>query len=273
MVAARTSQFPIVAAWLVAVLLASLSLAGLLVPGIYAREQPAWTAQALGQDWFDLLIAAPALAICGVLARDGSYRWRLVLGGAFAYTVYELLIYAFGVHFNSLFLVYCATLGLATFALITLVADLRGAASPPVERRTRHLAGGFLVGVGILFAALWLAQDLPAILTGQPPPDLAATGLFTNPVHVIDLSFVLPMHVVAGILLWRGDERGERFAPIVLAFGILMAASIGGMLVAIDVMGGVAQRPVAAVMFIIAATSSLMLARTLHPRTRALATA
>lgn len=234
--------------WLIAGLLALVSLGGLLVPGVYARETPAWTAQAIGQDWFDLVVAAPWIALCGVMARR-TPAWRAILAGAYAYVVYELAIYAFAVHMNGLFLLYCATLGSASFALIAACRDV------PAQRGGR-LIGGVLVAIGAAFGALWLAEDVPALVRGVEPASLAETGLLTNPVHVIDLSFVLPLHVIVGLSAWRGRALGRRFAPVVLAFGALMAASIGGMLV---VMRG--PLPVIAAMFVVAAMSALVLAR------------
>jgi hypothetical protein len=242
-------------AWLVAFLVAAISLAGLTTDA-YARETAAWTAQAIGQDWFDLLIAAPWLALCGYLA-PSSRRWRVLLAGAYAYVIYELLIYAFAVHFNALFLVYCATLGVSAFAFLRLVTLLRHD-TPRLGRRAAHLAGGFLVALGAIFALLWLAEDIPATLANTPSGALTETGLFTNPVHVIDLSFVLPAHIVIGVLVWRRRKLGNLYAPILLAFGILMAASIAGMLL---VMGG--ALPVALVMATIAFATALVLARTL----------
>jgi hypothetical protein len=242
--------------WAIAVLLAGLSLAGLCCDAVYAREAPAWVAQAIGQDWFDLLIAAPWIAVCGIGARH-SRRWRILLAGAYAYTVYELAIYAFAVHFNALFLIYCATLGLAGFALVWIIIELAPHA-PRIDRRSARIAGGFLVGVGLVFAALWLAEDIPAVLRNTAPRSLQEAGLFTNPVHVIDLAFVLPAHVIAGVIVWR--TRAALFAQIVLAFGVLMAASIGGMLVTIG--GG----PIAAAMFAIAFASAAILARTFTSR-------
>lgn len=244
----------VVAAWPIAALLAMISLGGLLVPSVYARETAAWTAQAIGQDWFDLVVAAPAIAICGVLARR-SARWRPVLAGAYGYAVYELLIYAFAVHFGPLFLLYCATLGGASFALIALVGELRARARA-LDRGAAHLAGGFLIAVGVLFALLWLGEDVPALLRHQAPASLDEVGLATNPVHVIDLSFLLPLHVIVGVLAWRGRPAGAASAPIVLAFDALMAASIGGMLA---VMRGPA--PVIAAMFAVALASAAILAR------------
>ena len=241
-------RFATAAAAPIALLLAALSLGGLVLP-VYAHETPAWTAQAIGQDWFDLVIAAPWIAIC---ATRRGYRWRVLLAGAYAYTVYELFIYAFAVHFNALFLVYCATLGLAGYALVAQVIELAHG-----EQRAPRFVGGYLVAIGVAFALLWLAEDVPALLHRTTPASLVETGLLTNPVHVIDLAFVLPAHVIAGILVWK--RRNALFAQIVLAFGILMAASIGAMLVVMQGIGGVAIA-----MFVIAAVTAVVLARALR---------
>jgi hypothetical protein len=254
------ARFAIVAALPLALLLAALSLGGILT-NAYAREAPSWVEQAIGQDWFDLAIAAPWIAICGFGART-SARWRVLLAGAYAYAVYELLIYVFAVHFNALFLLYCATLGVAAFALLALIGELRDDALP-ADRRGAHLGGGFLVGIGLLFALLWLSEDLPAVMRNTPSQALAATGLFTNPVHAIDLSFVLPAHVVVGVLLWKRTHDGELYGPVLLAFGVVMAASIGAMMVVIAVRGGTAPVPVIAAMFAVMAASAAVLARVL----------
>lgn len=265
--AAFHARFALLAAWPVAVLLAVMSLGGMLTDA-YAREAPAWVAQAIGQDWFDLLIAAPWIAICGIAARH-SYRWRMLLAGAYAYVVYEVFIYVFAVHFNALFLLYCATLGLAAFALIALLGELRAdvrATDRAVDARGAHIGGAFLVGLGAVFALMWLAEDVPAVLANTPPASLVETGLFTNPVHAIDLSFVLPAHIVVGVLLWRRRDTGYVYAPVVLAFGIVMAASIGGMMLQIGLAGGDAPMPVIAAMFAIAAATAIVFVRVVNGR-------
>lgn len=252
------APFAIAAAWPIALLLGVMSLGGLLTDA-YARETAAWAAQARGQDWFDLLVAAPWLAICGIGARS-SVRWRVLLAGGYAFTVYELLVYAFAIHFNHLFLIYCATLGLAAFALIGLSASLRE--DPvPVDRTGARLGGVFLIAVGSAFALLGLAEDVPAVLADRTPSSLVATGLVTNPVHVIDLSFVLPAFIAVGAQLWHQRRTGEVFGPVLLAFCILMSASIGGMLIAIAIAGGAAPVPAIVTMFAISAASAVVLAR------------
>ncbi len=244
----------------VAVLFAAISIGGLLMPSVYARETASWAGQAVAQDWFDLVIAAPCLIAAALWAAGGSHRGQLVLGGALLYTAYTLVIYAFAVHLNALFLVYCAGLGVALYTLIALgrrldVADAGTWFDARVPRRT---AGGYLIVVGVAFAGLWLLQLVPAAITGEAPPELVATGLFTNPIHVIDLAFILPLHLIAGVLLWRRRPLGFVLAPIVLAFGVLMAASIAFLVI----MTG--TWPVAAAMALVSLSSLVLLAAMLR---------
>ena len=261
----RKQGFPIFAAMPIATLLALLSGTGILYPAIYAQETPAWLGQAIGQDGFDLVIAAPGLVVCGYLAIR-STAGRFVLAGAYAYVVYELVIYAFAVHFNALFLVYCATLGLASFALLGLIVELRDQVTSGPRWR---LGGGFIVGIGVVFGLLWLAEDLPAVLRGTAPASLAETGLATNPVHVIDLSFVLPAHIVAGVALWQGRRLGAWAAPVLLAFGVPMAASIGTMMIMLFARGEPTPLLVIAMMFAMAAANAIVLTRLLFGEKRA----
>jgi hypothetical protein len=263
----RSSRLATFAAWPLAVLLAVLSVGG-LVSSAYAHETPEWTAQAVGQDWFDLLVAAPWIAVCGYMARRGSYRWSVLLAGAYAYTVYEMFIYAFGIHFNALFLVYCATLGIAGFALVAIGIELSRRRPDPIDARGAHLAGGLLVAMGAVFGLMWLAEDVPALIRNTAPQSLAETGLFTNPVHVLDLAFVLPLHILAGVWIWQRRLAGNVLAPIVLAFGVLMSASIGSMMIVMHARGVAAPAPVTIAMFIVAASTAAVLARVLWSRIR-----
>ncbi|HSP18341.1 MAG TPA: hypothetical protein VLQ79_02430, partial [Myxococcaceae bacterium] len=75
-----------------AALVAWSALGGIFLPSTYARETASWAAQGMGQDWVNLLLVAPTLAVGGVLALRGSFRARLVLGGALVYTLYSFLL-------------------------------------------------------------------------------------------------------------------------------------------------------------------------------------
>jgi hypothetical protein len=258
-------RFSTSTAWPLAALVGMISLGGILFPSTYARETASWAAQAIGQDWVDLVVAVPWLAISGALARRGSRRALLLFGGGLLYTAYELVIYAFSVRFNSLFLVYCATLGLSLFALGGLLAGLVGqdARSWYADRAPRRTAAAFLIGVGGLFALLWLAEVLPATLRGSIPPPVAEATIPTNPVHVMDLSFILPLHFVAGMSLARRRPLGLALAPILLAFDALMALSIAGMMVVMRLRGFDAAPPIMTAMALLSVASAVLLSRML----------
>lgn len=241
--------------YVVAALLAVISIGGLTMPEAYARETPSWAMQAIAQDWFDLAIACPVLATSAALAVLGNPQARFVLCGALGFAVYTLAIYCFAVHLNALFLIYCAGFGIALFGLVTTTGTLlRDRADAWFDDAILRRRSAFaLIAIGSVFAALWLAQLIPAAVSGEVPSELAEAGLPTNPVHVIDLSIVLPLHVLAGVALWQRRPIGLVLAPVLLAFGTLMAASIGLLLA----MSG--EWPVAGVMALISLLEGALL--------------
>jgi hypothetical protein len=97
----------------------------------------------------------------------------------------------------------------------------------------------YLLLVAILFALLWLSQDIPAIVTGKAPQSVTENGLLTNPVHVLDLGFYLPAMIITAILLWRRKFLGYFFAIPLLVFSILTGIGI----IAIDVVTGMRGMP------------------------------
>lgn len=246
-------------AFLLATVFAVASLGNLVLPGAYARETPSWAAQGFGQDWVDVLVVVPVLVISAALARRGSRRAGLILGGAVCYTAYSLVLYALAVHFNALFLVYSAGLGLSFYALVSVVVacsrdDPRRWFSLPALERT---AGGFSTLLGLAFYGLWLAEVIPALASGRSPASLAEVGLITNPVQVLDIGIVLPAFIVGGIALARRRQLGYWLVPVMLAFAVLMDVALIGMDLSMAVRGvpGGGQRiPVFAVMAVVSLT-------------------
>lgn len=236
--------------YVLAILLAAISIGGLALPSLYVRETASWRAQALAQDWFDLVVASPAIALTTYFASRGSRRACALLAGLDLYAVYTLAIYCFAVHFNALFLVYCATFGIALYSTSLLGPQVLREGS--LVGQPRRAAGGFLIAVGLLFAALWLSQVAPAALRGTEPNELRETGLATNPIHVLDLAFILPLHVIAGLALVRHRSYAPALTGGLLGFGAAMASSIAFLALRT---GGL---PVAIAMTIIAATSAVL---------------
>lgn len=191
---------------------------------IYGQESTSLVQQAVAQDLVNLVLVVPLLVGLAVRTAHGSWRARPVLFGALLYTVYNYVIYAFAIHFGPLFLLWVAVLGLATFALIGGVAAVHPR-SPSTSRLVR-LTGWFLIVVAILFGLLWLADIVPALRTGTAPASAVELGLPTNPVHVLDLAFLLPAALVIGVGLLRHRPQALAFAPALLLFLALTGAPI-----------------------------------------------
>lgn len=209
---------------LLSLLVTASSLAGLLAPWVYEQETQNWTLQAQGQDLGNLL-AVVVLVVAALRYAGGSLRGGLVWLGTLLYLVYAFVVYAVAVHLNQLFLVYVAVLGLSAWGVLLHVGRLRGLTG---EHRGRARKGPawLLIGIGVLFAAMWLAELVPATVTGQVPASLAEAGLWVNPIHVIDLSVVLPAFVLTGAAALHGRASGWFWLGPWLVFSVLMGASI-----------------------------------------------
>jgi hypothetical protein len=258
--------FPAGAGFAVAALGAIAALAGVLLPSIYERETASLAAQGVGQDWVCLVVVIPFLVLAAARSLTGSRTARLLLAGGFMYMGYSYAIYAFGIHFNALFLVYCSLIGLSVFGLVSLAAgilrdDVRSWFGSGVPRR---LAGWLQIGIAVVFAGMWLADIVPALLRGDMPRAVAQDNLVTNPVYVLDLSLALPAFVLGGIMLLRRRSLGYFLAPALLTFALLMALALGGMIVLVYLRGLAADPTVAVVFAVVAATCATTLALVLR---------
>jgi len=221
------SPVPVRLAGLAATLATITSLAGIGLPDTYARETAAWALQGVGQDWANLVVVIVLFWSSALMSRGSVPALHVWLGGLL-YLIYAFAIYAFAVHFNSLFLIYVAVLGLSFYALVgtLLRLDFASVTGPLMDHPHRKGAGNLLVSIGVLFAILWLAEIVPHLLARTVPASLAETALLTNPVHVLDLACLLPAMILVGILLHRQHPVGLLFAPPLLVFASTMGLGI-----------------------------------------------
>jgi len=235
---------------------------------LYTKETPDWFAQSIGQDMADIFIVLPFLLVSSLLAYRGSKKAFLIWAGVMAYIVYTFTIYCFAIHFNQLFIVYCLALGLAVYLLAWFI--LSQYARPVKEwfnnKAPVKLAGIYMITIAIIFYVLWLMQIVPANINNTVPKEISDTGLFTNPVHVLDLSVCLPTIFITGILLLRRHWFAFLLAPAVLTFFILMDGTIGGLMIIMKWRGLEANNAVVVVMLILALFSTYLLIALLRNR-------
>jgi hypothetical protein len=210
---------------LAAVLVAATSY-GLLVEGAYRAPEgvrPTLPATLRGQDLVTLL-AAGALVWGAVRARAGSLAGHIVWLAVCLYVPYTYSMYVVA-PYNDALLLYIAAIGLGGYGLfdglVRLDAAAVGRAFASVPRRG---AGGFLVVVGVMFVALW-SLDSRAVWPGGRPEGLLVYDL-PSIVHVLDLAFMLPLVIVAGILLLRDHPIAPVLAAVVLVHTLTLGLAL-----------------------------------------------
>jgi hypothetical protein len=186
-------------------------------------------------------------------SESALHIWR----GLLAYVVYSYVLYAFFIHFNRLFLVYTGALA---FSFYALVASLATQSVPlPASLPRARLAITALTVSALLFALLWLSEIVPANLAEVTPASLEEVGLIVNPVHVLDLAFVLPAMAIAAALLRNRRPAGYLLAVPLLVFAVMMGIAIEFMFIAMGELG-----PGAAIMGVIVVLSALAAFRLLR---------
>jgi hypothetical protein len=205
------------------------SAVGIFTFQFYGEETLNWQAQSVGQDLIDLFLVMPCLVLTSFFAARGNRTGFMLWGGVMIYLTYTFVIYCFDVHFNKLFLLYCAELGLSFYGCIIFFFTLKKDQNISVNGQGGifKLTGIYFLVIASLFFLLWLSEILPSIMNNATPSNLADAGLFTNPVHVLDLAVVLPGIFITGILILRKNNFGLMIAPALLMFFILMDLTIG----------------------------------------------
>ena len=78
---------------------------------------------------------------------------------------------------------------------------------------------------------------IPAIIKNDVPASVSDFNLLVNPVHVIDISFVLPGLIISAVLLMKKSNLGYILGPISLVFIIILAIALAMMVIMMKVKG------------------------------------
>ena len=201
----------------IAVLMTTASVAALvdwshLYPGVDAALLPLF----VGQDALNLVVGLPILLGSMWLARRGVLIGLLLWPGALFYVLYDYGFYVLGAPFNAFFLVYIALMTLSAYTMIGIVVSIDGAAVRGHLARAVpvRLVGGFLVGLALLFTALWSAMNVSALVSG------VQLDMVPRVVTTLDLTIQLPALFAGGVLLMRRHALGY-----VVAAGLLLQAA------------------------------------------------
>ena len=221
---------------LLVMILAAVSYCGAFIPLTYDLETPSMAAQGVGQDLVNLFIVVPFFIFILFRFHKAGVKRLLVLGGLVLYVLYSFVIYAMGVHFNYLFLWYCAILGLAVYVFIFTLVELgRHDFTLSCGKSLRIGTSVFLISIAILFYGLWLKEIVIALLAKTAPQSVQDYNLLVNPVHVEDISFILPGLILSAVLFLKKHRWADVLVPVALVFILLMALALIGMVLVLQI--------------------------------------
>jgi hypothetical protein len=243
------AAWPVAASWALGGVLVTAAFYGLLADDPYRSIAPELAAASRGQDVLTLVVV-PVLVWAGHRSRAGSLRGHLLWLGVLGYVAYAYATYLIGVPHNDAFLLYSAAVGLSTAALLDGLLRIDVAAvAPAFTGLGRRGVGWFLIVTGAAFALLWLADIVAAIPGDGLPRSLGAYDM-TSPIHVLDLTFVLPAVIATGVLLVRGHPAGPVLGTVVLAKIVTLGLSleVGAAAVLLD---GLEPDPATTLLFVV----------------------
>jgi len=172
-------------------------------------------------DWANLAVVLPLFVTGLWLYRRGKFRGELLLAALFTYLAYIYLIGVMGNAFNALFLVWTALFSVGVFGLCITLAQMEYAALPEklAVNFPRKSVAIYVVAVGLILLAQYLAEVIAAYTNGNPPASL--DHYTTLELASLELGIMIPLHIIGGLALWRGKTWGY-LAATVLAFTAFM---------------------------------------------------
>lgn len=217
----------IVTSVLVSVLVTITSLCGILLEKTYSRETTFWALEAVGTDYTNLAVVI-VLLVSTWFVTHHSFRGYLVWLGVYLYLVYAFMIYSFAVHFQFLFLAYILILGLSFYTLVggLMAVDLDTISPILLRNPMAKTVGTLFLGISIFYCLVWLSEIIPHLLAGTIPPKLYANQFWVNPVHVMDLAFLLPGMFITTFFLWKRKILGYVMAIPLLIYLITMGTAM-----------------------------------------------
>jgi hypothetical protein len=196
--------------------------------GLYYYDTVSAAAQEQGNDIITLLVGLPMLAISTWLAFRGSLRGRLLLTGTVGFFLYTYLSMSMLTSFNALFLVYVAIFALSLYAFILCMLSFDLATLPQQfsERLPRARIAGLLFLIGTFLTLAWLGKVVPPMMQNQV---VVLDNTTTFVIQAMDLSLIVPLAILSGILLLRNSAWGYLLASVFVMKAIALGLAVSAM--------------------------------------------
>jgi len=189
--------------------------------GLYRYETLFKAPLLRGTDAVILFFALPLLILSLIWARRGNLRGQVLLAGIMGFFVYNATTLAFGVAYNTLFLLYLIYFPVSLFAFILscLSINLTELKDRLSQKYPRRLTAAFLIIAGCS-VFVWLIIILEAVLNGEVPHGIDSFA--TEVTYFLDLGLIAPTAFLAAFLLLRRNKTGSFLASLILTLNAMI---------------------------------------------------
>jgi hypothetical protein len=205
-----------------------------------------------GFDWVNLVVVLPLFVLGLFLYRRGQLRGQFLLAALFAYLGYIYLIGVMGNAFNGMFLGWTALFSFGLIGLCLILADINLAALPHklADHFPRKSVAIYVVIVGVILLAQYLAEIVTAYATSKPPASL--DHYTTLELAALELGIMIPLHIIGGLSLWRRKAWGYVLSAILTFTALMVFIALSVSLLLLYFLYGLANLPDMAVTMMIA---------------------
>ena len=179
--------------------------------GLYQHDSYFKAPLSIGTDFSILFLLVPLfIHCCRMHQTHQSTSTKLKLISIYGLSLYYAASIAFGVTYNSLFLIYTALFSCSLFGLIYHMMTLPSVKSYPITTGLQT----FLILAGIALLVAWFPDVLPTIGTGKSLPLI---GVYTTEItYVLDMGIISPLCFLCVILLKQKKPIGTTVLAILL---------------------------------------------------------
>lgn len=218
--------------------------------GLYQHDSVAMASQAIAQDYVTLILGLPLLVLSLFWARKNSLQGRLLLTGTLGYFFYTYASYSLLSMYNPLFLVYVLLMSASFFAftMAMMSFDIQRLPGAFSEKLPVKFIGGFLLFTSIVFGIMWLGKIIPPLVNQTPPEGLE--HYTTLVIQALDLGFIVPAGIMAGILIIRKQPFGYLLAPILIIKEITLLTALSAMVI-LQIANGITVSPVVLILVLV----------------------
>ncbi len=204
----------LISSYLIFVLATVTALVGISKPYLYNDNDFVKTAW-MANDWITLIVVIPAFLITIFYLKRKGLKAELIWLGLLNYFLYNYAFYLFGAYFNNMFLLYVLICSLSFFSMLGFFSILK-ISEISFDNKITKWVTAFLLLLSAMLCLIEIPPCIQFISNGKIPELNLKTGLHTNIVYALDLTFIVPCMVIASILNLQKNVWGGVVSIIML---------------------------------------------------------